>query len=115
MSQPLPKKHIPQRTCVACRQVQGKRSLIRLVRIETEGGAEGRTEGGAQVVVDGTGKRGGRGCYLHPNRQCWQNGLKGGKIEQALRTKLSAANRAELAAYAETLPETEELPEGETS
>ena len=105
--QPLPKKHIPQRTCIACRKVQGKRSLIRLVRIEQEGATE--------VIVDATGKRGGRGCYLHPNQQCWQNGLKGGKIEQALRTKLSAANREALAAFAATLPETEELPESATS
>ena len=25
-------KHSPQRTCIACRQVAGKRQLIRLVR-----------------------------------------------------------------------------------
>lgn len=99
MSQPLPKKHVPQRTCVACRQVQGKRSLIRLVRVQEEGTTV--------VVVDPTGKRGGRGCYLHANQQCWQIGLKSGRIEQALRTKISAGNRAELAEFALTLPETE--------
>ena len=27
-----PKKHVPQRTCVACREVNEKRSLIRIVR-----------------------------------------------------------------------------------
>lgn len=104
--QPLPKKHIPQRTCIACRQVQGKRSLIRLVRSDEEGIVS--------VLIDATGKRGGRGCYLHPNQQCWQIGLKGGKIEQALRTKLSARNRAELSAFAETLPATAELSEVES-
>ena len=25
-------KHIPQRTCVGCREVQGKRQLVRVVR-----------------------------------------------------------------------------------
>lgn len=95
--QPHP-RHVPQRTCVACRRVAGKRALIRLVRTE------------AGVEVDLTGKHAGRGMYLHPNQQCWQAALKGGRIEQALRTKLNAANRQALAAYAATLPETEALP-----
>ncbi len=99
--QPVRKKHVPQRTCIACRNVQGKRSLIRLVRV-----AESEA---TSVQVDETGKRGGRGCYLHPNQECWQNALRGGKIEGALKTKLSAANKAELAAYAATLPATEEV------
>ncbi len=48
--------------------------------------------------------------YLHPNQQCWEVALKGGRIEQALRTKLSAANRQTLRDFAATLPESEELP-----
>jgi predicted RNA-binding protein YlxR (DUF448 family) len=91
-------RHVPQRTCVACRRVAGKRALIRLVRTD---------EG---VIVDATGKRSGRGMYLHPNQACWQAALKGGRIEQALRTKLSAANRQTLNDYAQTLPADEELP-----
>ena len=91
-------RHVPQRTCVACRRVAGKRALIRLVRT------------GAGVEVDQTGKRAGRGMYLHPNQQCWDAALKGGRIEQALRTKLKAANRQLLRDYAATLPEHEELP-----
>lgn len=91
-------RHVPQRTCVACRRVAGKRALIRLVRTETA------------VEVDPTGKHAGRGMYLHPNQQCWDAALKGGRIEQALRTKLNAANRQALRDYAATLPEQEELP-----
>jgi predicted RNA-binding protein YlxR (DUF448 family) len=98
--QPPRPRHVPQRTCVACRRVEGKRSLVRLVRTE------------AGVVVDPGGKLAGRGMYLHQNRQCWQAALKGGRIEQALRTKLSAENRRALADYVQTLPESEELPEG---
>ncbi len=93
-------RHVPQRTCVACRQVQGKRALIRLVRTD---------EG---VEIDEKGKRPGRGMYLHPNQQCWQAALKGGRIEQALRVKLSAANRQVLLAYAATLPLRAEAAEG---
>jgi predicted RNA-binding protein YlxR (DUF448 family) len=46
-------KHVPRRTCVACRETDAKRQLIRLVRTP-----EGTVE------VDPTGKRNGRGAYL---------------------------------------------------
>jgi predicted RNA-binding protein YlxR (DUF448 family) len=62
--------------------------------------------------VDPSGKLAGRGMYLHQNRQCWQVALKGGRIEQALRTKLTAENRQALADFMQTLPENEELPDG---
>lgn len=98
--QPPRPRHVPQRTCVACRRVAGKRSLVRLVRTE------------AGVVVDPSGKLAGRGMYLHQNQQCWQAALKGGRIEQALRTKLTAENRAALAEFMRALPESEDLPDG---
>lgn len=85
-------KHVPQRTCIACRQVAGKRGLVRLVRA-----AQG-------VVVDATGKLAGRGAYLHPYQECWQAALRGGRLEQALRTRLNEENRRALLAYMETLP-----------
>ena len=88
-------KHVPQRTCIACRQVAGKRSLLRLVR--TESGVE----------IDATGKMAGRGAYLHPYQSCWRAVLRGGRIEQALRTRLSEENRQVLLAFMATLPESE--------
>jgi len=90
--QGLKPKHVPQRTCIACRQVAGKRALLRLVR--TEKGVE----------VDPTGKLPGRGAYLHPYQNCWQVLLRGGRLEQALRTKLGEENRQALLAYMATLP-----------
>ena len=88
-------KHVPQRTCIACRQVAGKRALLRLVRTD---------EG---VVVDPTGKLAGRGAYLHPYQSCWRAVLRGGRIEQALRTRLNDENRQALVAYMKALPESE--------
>jgi predicted RNA-binding protein YlxR (DUF448 family) len=87
-------KHIPQRTCIACRQVAGKRTLVRLVRTA------------AGVVIDPTGKMAGRGAYLHPYQECWQAGLRTQRIEQALRTRLTAAERTALTAYMAGLPPT---------
>ena len=72
-------KHIPQRTCVGCRLVLPKRSLIRVVH----------QAGG--VIVDPTGKAPGRGAYLHNQRSCWEKGMKGG-LAHALRTELTQAD-----------------------
>jgi predicted RNA-binding protein YlxR (DUF448 family) len=86
------RKHVPQRTCVGCRSVLPKRTLIRIVR-----GLEG-------VHVDLTGKSPGRGAYLHDQRICWERGLKGA-LANALRTELSVEDRDRLIAYLQTLPE----------
>ncbi|MCS7251897.1 MAG: YlxR family protein [Thermoflexus sp.] len=91
------RKHIPQRTCVGCRQVQAKREMIRIVRT-----LEGRVE------IDPTGKKSGRGAYLHPRRSCWERALKDGRLEYALRMEaLREEDQMALRAYASTLPEDE--------
>ena len=92
-------KHVPQRTCIACRKVAGKRSLMRLVRT-----AEG-------VQADPTGKLAGRGAYLHQDRRCWEAVLRGNRLEQALRTQLSSENRQALLAVMVTLPVDEDTEE----
>lgn len=80
------RRHVPQRTCVGCRQVLPKRSLIRIVR----------TQDG--VRIDPTGKAPGRGAYLHNQRSCWEVGLRG-SLAKALRTELALADRELLDAY----------------
>lgn len=90
-------KHVPQRTCVGCRQVLAKRALIRVVRL---------TEA---IQVDPTGKLAGRGAYLHDRRSCWERGLKGG-LAQALRTELTAQDRETLLSFMATLPVEEPDP-----
>ncbi|HOZ38600.1 MAG TPA: YlxR family protein [Anaerolineaceae bacterium] len=89
-------KHVPQRTCVGCRQVLSKRQLIRIVR---------NSEG---VVIDPSGKLPGRGAYLHDQKSCWVKALKG-SLAHALRTTIQEQDLAALRAFMET------LPEGETS
>ena len=89
-------KHVPQRTCVGCRQVLSKRQLIRIVR-SSEG-----------VVIDPSGKLPGRGAYLHDQKSCWVKALKG-SLANALRTTIQEQDLAALRTFMET------LPEGETS
>ena len=86
------RKHIPQRTCVACGKVMAKRQLVRLVRTADN-----------QIGIDSTGKSTGRGAYLCPAPECWENGLKGNRLEYTLRTNISPANRERLIKYAEDL------------
>jgi predicted RNA-binding protein YlxR (DUF448 family) len=87
-------KHIPQRTCVGCREVLSKRQLLRIVRT-----AEG-------VRVDSTGKLAGRGAYLHDKRSCWARGLKGA-LAHALKAEIGAEDRTRLEDFMNTLPEAE--------
>ena len=85
-------KHVPQRTCVACRKVRDKRELVRLVRVSDE-----------SVEVDVSGKKPGRGAYLCPARECWELCLKGGRLEHSLRTKLAQDNREQLIRFGRDL------------
>lgn len=91
-SQAQPVRHIPNRTCVACREVRPKRELIRLV-CTVDG----------TVEVDTSGKKAGRGVYLCPSVDCWQKGLKKDKLERALRARISAGSRQKLLAFEKTL------------
>ena len=92
-------KHVPQRTCVGCRQVLSKRQLIRIVR-SSEG-----------VVIDLSGKLPGRGAYLHDQKSCWVKALKG-SLAHALRTTIQEQDLAALRTFMETLPEGENSNEG---
>jgi predicted RNA-binding protein YlxR (DUF448 family) len=85
-------KHVPQRTCVACREVLPKRQMVRIVRT-----ADG-------VRVDPTGKLAGRGAYLHDRRECWTRGLRGA-LANALKAELTAEDRAQLEEFINTLPQ----------
>ncbi len=92
-------KHIPQRTCVGCRRVQGKRQLVRVVR-----------QADGHVRLDATGKAPGRGAYVHANGECWRSALSGGRLAHALKLdQIEEADRAELQVYAVTLPKEDEL------
>ena len=83
-------KHKPQRMCVACRQSQDKKSLVRIVRTP---------EG---VYIDETGKLSGRGAYLHADPSCWEIGLKK-SLERALKTSFTEQDRERLLQYQDIL------------
>ena len=79
-------KHIPRRTCVGCREVLPKRTLVRIVN-----GPDG-------VTVDPTGKAHGRGAYLHDKRKCWLRGIQGA-LGHALKIELTDQEKEALLNY----------------
>ena len=88
----MKRKHIPQRTCIGCRQVRAKREMIRVVRTPKGG-----------LVIDETGKQNGRGAYLCPARSCWMAALKGDRLSKALNIKIGDIEKEMLQNYASTL------------
>jgi predicted RNA-binding protein YlxR (DUF448 family) len=91
--QPQRPRHVPQRTCAACREVRPKRELLRIVRTPA-----------GHVELDPTGKKAGRGTYLCARRSCWDLALKKGRLEHEFGVTLLPEDRAALEAYRETLP-----------
>ncbi len=84
---PRPRR-VPERTCIACRQVAGKRALVRVVRT-TLGGVE----------VDLTGRKNGRGAYLHADTACWDLALRRNALNVALKVVVGNEDLAAIRAY----------------
>lgn len=70
---------------MGCREVAGKRGLVRIVRTP-EGGVE----------LDPKGKRSGRGAYIHPAWACVEAALKGKRLERALKVPVTQEAAARL-------------------
>lgn len=86
-------RHVPLRTCVACRGTKPKRELVRVVLLPD-----------GTMAVDETGKMNGRGAYLCRQHSCWQTALKRGSLTRALHIQPTPEAIAYLEAYAESLP-----------
>ena len=91
--QPQRTRHVPQRTCIVCRQVRPKRELIRVVRT-----------GAGHIELDPTGKKSGRGAYLCARRSCWEPALHQGRLEREFEMAIPAEDRPALEAYLDSLP-----------
>jgi len=88
-------RHVPQRTCVACRTERSKRELVRIVRT-----ADG------SIKVDQTGKMSGRGAYLCVDPACWRKVVSGHALDGALKTTVTEQDRELLRTYVVALEDT---------
>ncbi len=96
-------KHLPVRTCVACRARDLKRTFVRIVR----------TPDGT-LAIDPTGKRSGRGAYLCRRFSCWERAAQSDVLERALRVPVPPEFREELLRWADRHIRREEPPADET-
>ncbi len=68
-------RHVPTRTCVACRTSRPKRELVRIVRTPT-----------GALVADETGRLAGRGAYVCRTAACLTIANTKGSLSRALKT-----------------------------
>lgn len=70
-------KHIPQRTCIVCREQRDKAELLRVVR---------RSDG--SYTVDRGGREAGRGAYICDNGRCLAEAVKKRALNRAFKTQI---------------------------
>lgn len=74
-----PEKRVPQRKCVGCGEMIGKKGAVRVVR-DKEG----------CFSVDPTGKKSGRGAYICNDVKCLELARKGKKLERSFKCQVPA-------------------------
>ncbi len=87
------RKHVPQRTCISCRQVRAARELTRIVRLP-----------GGAVELDEKHDKSGRGAYLCSSKACWEMALRKKLLEHALKTEMEDAEKEALWQHCGSLP-----------
>lgn len=83
---PVPKKKVPERQCMGCRETHEKRELLRIVRTP---------EG--EITIDFTGKKSGRGAYICRKSACLKKARKSGILQKQLSCQISDEIYDELA------------------
>lgn len=66
-------KKVPQRQCIGCKEMKNKKDLIRILKTD---------EG---IIMDGTGKKNGRGAYICPNADCFQKAVASKGLERSFK------------------------------
>lgn len=98
------RKHIPIRTCVACRETDEKRDLMRIVR-QPDG----------SVLYDPKGKISGRGAYVCARPECVTLAHKRKQLERSLKVSgIPVVFFEELVAHASLRANAQEAAAGET-
>lgn len=67
----------PQRTCIACKNINDKKALIRIVRTK-----EGVFE------LDSTGRKNGRGAYICKDSKCFESLKKTRGLDRLFKTQI---------------------------
>ena len=77
MANPISEKKFPIRKCTGCGERFQKNSLVRVLRTP---------EG--EIILDGTGKKNGRGAYICKSAQCFRKARKAKRLESSLECQI---------------------------
>lgn len=83
--QPRRQKHVPQRTCIICKDKMDKRELLRIVNNPDNG-----------IIIDPSGKKIGRGAYVCTKTACWDKVVQTSVLNGALRTPIKSEDKERL-------------------
>ena len=73
----MQQKKVPMRSCIGCGRTRPKKEMIRIVRTPS-----------GDIVVDSSGRTGGRGCYLCPDAACLDRAVKRKALGRALEAQV---------------------------
>ncbi|HBG45461.1 MAG TPA: DUF448 domain-containing protein [Deltaproteobacteria bacterium] len=79
---------MPERTCLGCRSVREKASLVRLA-----------LGGSGFLEPDPSGRLGGRGAYICPQESCLNEAIRKNALSRALKSKVEIAGHEALWAH----------------
>ena len=71
-------KKIVTRTCIGCNEKREKKELLRIVKNKE-----------AEISIDKTGKKEGRGAYICKDKECMEKAIKNRKLEKSFKMKIS--------------------------
>lgn len=70
-------RKMPVRQCVGCQEMKNKKEMIRVIRTKED-----------EFLLDGTGKKNGRGAYICPDRECLKKAVKNKGLERSFKQKI---------------------------
>lgn len=80
-------KKVPMRMCSGCMEMKPKKELIRVVKAPKKPDENGKTKE-ADISLDLTGKKAGRGAYLCKDTECLKKAQKARRFEKAFSCKI---------------------------
>lgn len=80
-------RKIPMRMCTGCGEMKPKKELVRVVKAPEKQEENGKLPP-AEISLDLTGKKPGRGAYLCRNPECLRLARKGRRLEKAFSCRI---------------------------
>ena len=75
----MAEKKVPMRQCTGCRQLKGKKEMIRVLKTADTG----------EILIDPTGRKNGRGAYICMNSECLEAAVKNHGLERSFKCSIS--------------------------